>query len=188
MNSRQAQIVRAVIWLAASLAAAVGLAWVSIRIQHRFSPLLLMPALLGLAIGGLVATMAKALEIRSRRSSYLVSAAAALTMAVSLHYLAFREYREQVLQSAAKQESLLVQLALPELAPGTTSFDRFLVEAARRGRTIGRWRIEGAAVWGLWLLEALVAAGASLAAVYWTREMRFVPDTHPVGVTQGNAR
>ncbi|MEK6236454.1 MAG: hypothetical protein N2C14_17235 [Planctomycetales bacterium] len=161
-------------WLACLLAAAV-IGWLSVLVQMRFAPLLLLSLLTGLACGSAFAWLLRRLGVPFRKLVVAGTVAASLTTVFSQHYFSYRE-NVASLQKALDRElskspgALMIPRMLPD------NFFDYMTDQALQGRRVAGVRLKSGGVWTLWIVEGLLLIAGSLAVVVPTRRQWYCPD------------
>ena len=156
-------------WFSACLVAGGVLAWLAVRAQAVFAPVLLFPLGLGLALG-MVLLAVRSYCIPLGRASVVAGALlAATTLVVGQHYLSYRaactiaiERQSRVTQQAKG----FAALTAAEMVKPPESFAAYMQSEAARDHAIAGLTLRGPTVWAWWALDALIIAAASV-AVTW---------------------
>jgi hypothetical protein len=129
-------------------------------VQTRWAPVLLFPAAAGGVLGLGLWGLTRLGPPLGRGWVWAASVAGGLALIAGQHYLAYRQYRANYEQSRMKNPQVqLVEQAFREVKP--MSFGEFLRFSARE-RSVGPWRLHGAAVWFSWGLDGVVTLAVAM--------------------------
>jgi hypothetical protein len=154
-------------WLLAAIGSAVILGWLATKAGSVFAPLLVYPAMTGLALGALLASGMRLLEAAHRASLLAGATAAALVLVGAQHYFSYLDAQRVARDQSAQLK--IAEQAFPELAARQAvkgeSFAGFLRDSARHGVLIAGVELGATGVWTLWGLNAAITVAATLAVV-----------------------
>lgn len=143
-------------WLPVAVSAGIAVGGLSVLVAPYFSPLGVFPLALG-ALWGCAAVFALRLCRLAHRPSIALGTLVSIALLIVAQHVASYWLAERARQEQKGAD--LAQLAFPEFAP---SFAQYLSREAAAGRAIGPWRIQGAAVWASWCVDAaLTLSGAA---------------------------
>ncbi|MGE0607232.1 MAG: hypothetical protein AB7O62_09080 [Pirellulales bacterium] len=146
----------------AALGLSAAAATLVASLRPPWTPVLLLPICLGLALGLAVRAIFVRLELRDRRLLLGMALLTGLATAGGQHYAAFRHYRHEYLQSTRDPRWQLLEATRADM--GAPSFAGFMRAQATAGRSWigGTWR--GPKAWVTWGVDGLLLIVASILA------------------------
>lgn len=151
---------RFLLWLAALFGLAVGVAAAAPRIEASFSPLGILPLLLGGSLGLAGAVAAAFLREDRVPLRMLGGLLAGLICAAGSHYTSYLWLQQRMASNdLTPQERSIAMMVAPR------TFQEFLQQEVERGRDVDapglHRRLNGHEVWILWGIEAALLSGAA---------------------------
>jgi hypothetical protein len=167
--------VRFAAWFAAALFSAAGLAWLAVKVEAVFAPLLLFPALVGLALSALLVVEFRTLAVAHRPSVLAGAVIAAAVLVGCQHYFSFLDARRHAQAQSAQLK--VAESAFPEMAEriraGEDTFYEFIRRSADRGASLLGLAIGATGVWLLWSLNAAITIAVAMIVVAIALRRRF---------------
>lgn len=170
---------RFLIWLAAGLAFAVAIAWLTVAIEPRFAPFLLLPLLVGATVGLGAVLGVRVVEMGHRPAGLIGVVLMVLVAVIARHWVSYQRWdaqsRKQAEAFAEAQLALAGKVEL-DYPNRPESFVAFLQYQARNGRPwLGGRPAQGVWAWLSWGLDALVMLGGALAVSWFVLQQPFCP-------------
>lgn len=156
------------LWIALASAVAFGWAWLALRVQDRFAPVLLFPLLLGVLVGWSARWLTGLVGTPGRTAGWCGVALAALVAAASMHLLSWFDHRRAFEASVANNPHMQLAVAAGSPPPEPPGFMTYLEAQATRGRVwLGGTR-RGWAAWLTWGVDGSLMVAGALAAWWFT--------------------
>ena len=164
---------RSALALAGGLAGGAAMGWLAAQLQQSYSPWLVFPIVIGLALGAALVGWLRRVQVAHRPTIVVVTLLAAAALTAGQHYFSFRAILRTTRQNRPELEKARRLFSKGSWEGGPimpSSFGPFLRWQAARGRPIGRFVARGALAWASWALDGLLLAAAALAVVgRWSR-------------------
>lgn len=172
----KARPVEVALWVAMAAAWTTGWCWLSVLVAERFAPVLVLPIVSGLVLGGGLVAAMRIARLASRRWLLAGALVLSLVLAVGQHYVWYLATQKQIEQSYATQLSGnkfgAMVANIPALHP---SFVEFLHATAERGRSWFRGTLHGRWVWASWGLDAALQLLAACGVVWFAARTLYCP-------------